>query len=179
MMYRVNPTSTLRLAGARGCDIELLRRQGGRVAYGVGDEAFEGAVFESGRCDRDEAAHRSAGEVHRARVGSSQQVLLVFRRDSKDELVAVDTAAHVPADQERQAAEHLLLADVVAGDEQQPDAFGECFVKGHQSTRLRGRPKLRKTLVSGKPVIATIWSSRSVSTMRPYARATAARGSRR
>src|ERR671919_513923 len=66
-------------------------------------------------------------------------------------------------------------ASLQAVGEQGAHARGESLVVRHAYSRsVRGRPKERNTLVSGKPVIATIRLPLRVSTMSPYAWATGA-----
>jgi hypothetical protein len=88
-------------------------------------------------------------------VRPCERVVFVVRVEADDQLVAVDAAAHMASDHERQSAEHLPLAHVGAVGEQRTHARGEFLVVGHVHSRsVRGRPKEAKTLVSGKPVIA-------------------------
>src|SRR5262249_28347154 len=136
--------------------------------------------FQAFRLHGDEAAHRPAREVHRTRVRVSERIRFTVGIEADDQLVAVDAAAHVAGDHERQSAEHLPLGYVGAVGEHCAYARGEVLVVGHVYSRsVRGRPKEAKTLVSGKPVIAATRSPLRVRTMSAYACAIGACSSRR
>jgi hypothetical protein len=143
-------------------------RQGFGSSDGFPDPSAQRLSLQAVGLNRDEAAHRSTGEVHRAGVRSGERFLLARWIETHDQFVAVYAAAHVAADHECQPAEHLSLADVGSLGQECANTGGKSIVVCHAySGSVRGRPKERKTLVSGKPVIAVIWLLLSVSTISP------------
>jgi hypothetical protein len=55
--------------------------------------------------------------------------------------LAAGTDRHVPADEEGQPAQHLLLSQIRGQADQVPDASGEIFVIGHAAiVRTQARP---------------------------------------
>jgi hypothetical protein len=74
--------------------------------------------------------HRPAGHVERAGARLCQQRLLLSGIDADQQVIPVDSDGHVPVEQDRQAAEHLLSqSGLVAEDVQQPG--GQSFVVRH------------------------------------------------
>src|SRR6266568_6635793 len=93
-----------------------------------GDRLFGAA---RSRTDEDEALHRTAREVHRTRVRPAEGLAIALRPNTNHEIVLDDPAQHLAVDKERQAAEHLLLADASPAAERAADALGQLLVVRH------------------------------------------------
>lgn len=61
------------------------------------------------RCDEHVAIHRATGKVHRTHVRSTERLLVALRPDAHHQVVHDNAAAHLSAEQECKATEHLLL----------------------------------------------------------------------
>ena len=83
----------------------------------------------------------AAPHVERPRGGLRQGAVGGLGTDAGQQVSPHDAAAHVSADQERQAAEHLLLGRGYPGGRQHvPDAFGQLLVECHtDERRAQGR----------------------------------------
>jgi hypothetical protein len=103
---------------------------GGQVVVG-GDIA---------RADPQPAGHLPAAHHRDGGRGRGHQVSRPLGM-TVDEHAALPAGAdrHVAADEEGEAAEHLLLGQLGVGPDQVPDAPGEGFVIGHDADRTQQR----------------------------------------
>src|SRR3990172_6242382 len=85
------------------------------------------------------ALHRAAREVHRARVGPSQGLVVTLGPDADHELVLDDSAEHLAAAEEGEATKHLLLRNVSPALKGASDALNEILVVRHRRCLRRTR----------------------------------------
>ena len=113
----------------------LLRGEGGDVGAGAGDPAFEVALRLRGvGLDGEPAGHRAAGDVEGVDARLPERGVRLLARDADEQAILVDADEHVAAPHERDAAEHLLLAElrqVFGRREVLADALGELLVIRH------------------------------------------------
>jgi hypothetical protein len=101
-------------------------------------------------------------------VWSPEGRFLLGGVEADDQLIAIDAAAHVSAEHERQAAEHRPLGDVARSDSSARTRAASFWSYGIVYSRsVLGGPNAANTPVSGKPVSAATRSPRSVSTISP------------
>src|SRR6266567_751309 len=81
--------------------------------------------------DADHALRNASREVHRSRSRTRQRIAIRISTRTDHEIVAHHADAHLAVEQEREAAEHLSLANVVAATEYITHASREAFVIGH------------------------------------------------
>jgi hypothetical protein len=111
----------------------VFRRQRGDMAQAVAHPALEiGVPLQALDRDEQEALHRPAREVHPAGVLLSHEVFVRLRPHADHQLVLDDADAHVTADHEGDAAEHLLLGDVVTLLEHAANPLRQPLVVGHK-----------------------------------------------
>jgi hypothetical protein len=117
---------------SRAADGWLLRRQGSGVRRPDRDPSLECLVVRD-RLARDAqpAVHLLAAHLHPAGPGLSDQQVAVRRVAAQHQpALAARHHGHVAADQEGEAAEHLLLGHGGRGQEA-ADPLGELLVVGH------------------------------------------------
>ena len=98
------------------------------------------------RRDQNPALHRPAGDVELLDVRLLQRLVAPVRAEPHDERVLPHVHQKVAVEQEADAAEHLLLFDVLAPAQPLPDAPSQCFVEGHHS--LQPLPPLESSSAS-------------------------------
>src|SRR6185295_1671730 len=81
--------------------------------------------------DRHPISHRPAGDVKRPDVLLPQRRFPLVRAEAGDEPVLPDPGHCVAVEEAADAAEHLLLLDILLAGQGVTDAGGEGFVKGH------------------------------------------------
>ena len=88
----------------------------------------------SGGIDAEPSVHRAAAHHHRLRRGRRHELVGLLGIDAhEDAALAARGDRHVAADQEGEAAEHLLLREALLAGHQLADPVGEVFVVGHRS----------------------------------------------
>lgn len=81
--------------------------------------------------DVEVAFHSSAGEVHFACLGVSEEFLISVGADSQHQIVLVgESAGHVAVDEEAETSEHLFLAETRDTSEKGSESVGEELVHG-------------------------------------------------
>src|ERR1051325_2888101 len=93
-----------------------LRRHPSDIGFGEGEPAAEGLGIDRGRIDPEEALHGAALHDERAAAGQALRGGLTVRADAEHEAVLAGAAEHVVAEEEADAAEHLLLAERGGGN---------------------------------------------------------------
>src|SRR5262245_10324107 len=87
---------------------------------------------DAGRGDVDHTAQRLAGEIHLPRVLFLERSLISCRPDTYHQLIADNTAAHMPLHHKGQSSEHPALNDIRAIRQLPADTFGQFLVVCHQ-----------------------------------------------
>ena len=103
--------------------------------------------------DADEAAQRSAREVHDLRVWARERGFVAVGAYPGHQVVAESAAGHAASDHERNAAEHPLLDHVVATRQGGADALDELLAIGHRAngSTTAGRRRTLLTWRSRRP----------------------------
>src|SRR5215469_18669007 len=96
--------------GPRGM-IGLLGRQAASEFGRFQNPVAEGFARQAASLDEDHALHRPPGEIHRPYVRRAKCQFGALGAKADHERVLDDTAEHVAAQQEGEAAEHLSLGD--------------------------------------------------------------------
>ena len=97
-----------------------------------------------------------------------ERIVRTVLAQAQHDLVPDDPARHVGADEEREAAEHALLANVGHVAQSLADPVCEVLVEGHQAEIATGRPnRLNSSGSRGKPVMPTIRSPSMAKTITP------------
>src|SRR5713101_4073597 len=98
-----------------------------------------GGCAEAGWRDVHESPERLAREVHRPHVSPAHDGIEFVARNSYHQIASNDSAAHPPAVQEGEAAEHLAFGDVVPHAERLANAMRELLVVRHEHLWLTVR----------------------------------------
>src|SRR5205814_3339749 len=93
------------------------------------------------RVDPEPARHLAAAHLHRVRLRRPDQLIRLIGVDANEQpALAARGNRHVPADEEAETAEHLLLAQIRLVADELADALGEGLVVRHEGIVLPGRP---------------------------------------
>ena len=93
-------------------------------------QCIRGAV--ASRTNVYKAFHRSAREIHCARVRLRKRFLLPFWAHADDKIFAHDAAAHVAINHERESTEHSPFLGWAFFRQDVADSLGYVFIEGHR-----------------------------------------------
>src|SRR5262249_35356245 len=118
-------------------------------------------VLDAFRLDRHPIPHRPAGDVEPPDVRLPQRRFPLVGAEAGDEPVLPDPGECVAMEEEADAAEHLLLLDILAPGQCVTDADGEGFIEGHlvflnaNLEKFRVRPLSRRRWLAR---LETVWA---------------------
>src|SRR6516164_6697047 len=105
------------------------------------------------RPDQHPALHGPTSDVELRDMRLQQGQVALVGAEPGDERILPDADEHVAAEQEPDAAKHLLLLDALAPGQVWPDACGKRFIEGHWW--------LPSAIIIGEPAgILSVWADR-------------------
>src|SRR6266566_4397826 len=91
-----------------------------------------GIRLEARRVHQDPSLHRPPRQVEETSMTVSQRLIRCFWRQADDHLGAVDAAAHVTVEEERDPPEHLLLLQPFALSKGETNSLRQLLVECHR-----------------------------------------------